>query len=251
MPYSFLTRLPDPDQKIGWWGASSTSASADAGPGFSSVSVTSDQKVMVKRTNSQRVIAKGVAGHKWNIDIRYNPMTEAEFRPVSAFLEAKRGALTPFFVALPQYNTPTNAAWVTDLGNHTFTAASTHSAGATSIHIVGSNSYTINSSSNATDIPRPGEVFTIADSSDTNHTKVYMITHVETRETYATAGSRPSSDAHLRLGISPPLTRDVSTNGTLTFINPLFKVIMPSAVRKYSLNTDNLYSFSLKLEEYL
>ena len=54
-------------------------------------------------------------------------MTEAEFRPVSAFLEAKRGALTPFFVALPQYNTPSNSAWVTDLGNHTFAAASTHS----------------------------------------------------------------------------------------------------------------------------
>jgi hypothetical protein len=26
---------------------------------------------------------------------------------------------------------------------------------------------------------------------------------------------------------------------------------MPTATRKYSLNTDNLYSFGLKLEEYL
>ena len=246
--YSFSTRLPDPGFKRHFSGANEVSGAGDLGPGFASVSVTSDQNVMLKRTNSQRVIAKAVAGHKWTIEIRYHPMTEAEFRPVSAFLEAKRGALTPFFVALPQYNTPSNSAWVTDLGNHNFTAASTHSAGATKIEITGSSSYTVNAQS--TDIPLPGEVFTIADSSDTNHKKVYMITHVETPALYEAGTTAPGTN-NLRLGINPPLVRDVSTNGTLTFINPLFQVIMPSAVRKYSLNTDNLYSFSLKLEEYL
>ena len=251
MPYSFSTRLPDPGYKRHFSGANEVSGAGDVGPGFASVDLTSDQKVMVSRTNSQRVIAKAVAGHKWNIDIKYNPMTQAEFRPVDAFLQAKQGALNPFFVALPQYNTPANSAWVTDLGNHTFTAQAAHTAGETSIEVIGSNSWTANSTTAPTDIPLPGEVFTITDSSNTNHTKVYMITHVETYNIYSTTASQPASTAGLRLGINPPLGKDVTTNGTLNFINPLFKVIMPAATRKYSLNTNNLYQFSLKLEEYI
>lgn len=246
--YSFSTRLPDPGYKRHFSGANEVSGVGDVGPGFASVDLTSDQKVMVSRTNSQRVLAKAVAGHKWNIDIKYHPMTQAEFRPVDAFLQAKQGALNPFFVALPQYNTPANSAWVTDLGNHTFTAASAHSAGVSKIEITGSSSYTVNAGS--TDIPLPGEVFTITDSSNTNHTKVYMITYVETPALYEAGTTAPGTN-NLRLGINPPLAKDVTTNGTLNFINPLFKVIMPAATRKYSLNTDNLYQFSLKLEEYI
>lgn len=250
MPYSFSTRLPDPGYKRHFSGENS--AAGDLGPGFASVDLTSDQKVMVSRTNSQRVIAKAVAGHKWNIDIKYHPMTQAEFRTVDAFLQAKQGALNPFFVALPQYNTPANSAWVTDLGNHTFTSYGTaNTAGATSIHIDGSNSWTANSTTAPTDIPLPGEVFTITDSSNTNHTKVYMITHVETYNIYSTTASRPASASGLRLGVNPPLAKDVTASSTLNFINPLFKVIMPAPTRKYSLNTDNLYQFSLKLEEYI
>ena len=250
MPYTMSDRLPDPAYKRHFSGANEVSGAGDLGPGFASVKLTSDQKTMVSRTNSGRVLAKAVAGQKWMIDIEYHPMTQEEFRPVDAFLQSRQGPLNPFFVALPQYNTPANSAWVTDLGNHTFTAASAHSAGVTSIHIAGSGSYTPNSSTAPTDVPLPGEIFTIADSSDTNHKKAYMITHVETNNIYNTSSSQPSTN-NLRLGISPPLTKDVSTNGTLTFINPLFKVIMPTAVRSYSLNTDNLYKFSLKLEEYL
>ena len=110
--YAFSTRLPDPDYTIGYWGAGAASAdsaaSADHGPGFASVKLTSDQKVMVSRTNSGRVLSKGIAAQKWNIEIDYHPMTQDEFRPIDAFLQSKQGALIPFFVALPQYNTPKN-----------------------------------------------------------------------------------------------------------------------------------------------
>ena len=250
---AFSLRLPDPAYKRHWSGGNLAGTQGDYGPGFASVKVTSDQKVMISRTNSQRVLAKAVAGQKWNIQIDYHPMTQAEFRPVDAYLQMKQGALTPFQVALPQYNTPANAAWVTDLATKTFTAQSAHSAGATSIEITGSGSWASNyNASNdptTTNIPLPGEMFTIADSSDTNHTKVYMITYVETFNTFHV--TQPASSAGLRLGISPPLTKNVSTNGTLNFLTPVFKVIMPTAVRSYSLNTDNLYKFSLKLEEYL
>tara|TARA_B100001059_G_C17784741_1_gene556381 strand:- start:151 stop:957 length:807 start_codon:yes stop_codon:yes gene_type:complete len=265
--YTLSNRLPDPDFQIGYWGAGGgTTSTSDPGPGFASVKLTSDQKVMVSRTNSQRVLAKSQAGQKWNIDIGYHPMTQDEFRPIDSFLQSKQGALTPFFVALPQYNNPKNQKWkdaltgvsgITGMNGqdgspYVFSIQESHAAGETSIHI-GSDNWTPTKMGGTEEVslPRPGEMVTIADSSDTNHTKAYMITHVETNTTYISTDSRPSSNARLRLGVSPPLVKDVSTNGILTFLTPLFKVVLPKAVRSYSLNTNNLYKFSLKLEEYL
>ena len=275
MPYTFSNRLPDPDYKIRYSGEGGDTTNATAGPGFASVKLTSDQKVMVSRTNSGRVLAKGIAAQKWNIDIDYHPMTQDEFRPIDAFLQSKQGALTPFFVALPQYNTPKNTNWVNALkdrridgnpdpayspnpnsGNaFVFHVQLDADAGDTSI-VIGSDSWspTAMGGTEVTNIPNPGEVFTIEDATNSNHKKVNMITHVETNNTYATTNSRPSNSARLRLGISPPLSKSISgasSGRALTFINPLFQVIMPTAVRSYSLNTDNLYKFSLKLEEYL
>lgn len=252
---AFSVRLPDPAYKRHWSGGNVAGTQGDYGPGFASVKLTSDQKVMISRTNSQRVLAKAVGGQKWNIEIDYHPMTQVEFRPVGAYLQMKQGALTPFQVALPQYNTPANTAWVTDLATKTFTAQGLQLAGATNIEIAGNNSWASNyvaaNDPTTTNIPLPGEMFTITDSSDSNHKKVYMITYVETYEIFHAVVTRPSSAAGLRLGVSPPLTKNVSSGATLNFLNPVFKVIMPTAIRSYSLNTDNLYKFSLKLEEYL
>lgn len=252
-------RLPDPGFKRHFTGAATHNNNGDFGPGFKSVKVVSDQKVMMSRTNSQRILSKAVAGQKWNIEIGYNPMTQDEFRPIQAFLQMKQGALTPFFVALPQYNTPANADWVANLTNtdasinsgnpYIFTQPSgtTSAAGSTSLTIYSAN-WANNHAQTPTNIPLPGEMFTIADASNTNHKKTYMITTVETPNVQQ-AGTVPAN--HIRLGISPPLAKEVGQNAVFTFITPLFKVIMPTAIRSYSLNTDNLYSFSLKLEEHL
>ena len=258
------TRLPDPVYKRHFTGKSTHTSSnhGDFGPGFASVGVTSDQKTMVSRTNSQRVLAKAVAGQKWIIDIKYHPMTQLEFRPIDAFLQMKQGALTPFEVALPQYTTPVNTAWVANLTNsdgsinsgnpYVFNAQTTntipHLAGSTTL-LVGSSGWSANHAATPDNIPTPGEMFTITDSSSSNHTKAYMITTVETNNAFNNTASGAANT--IRLGISPPLAKTVSVNAIINFINPLFKVIMPTATRKYSLNTDNLYSFGLKLEEYL
>lgn len=264
--YTLSNRLPDPDYKIGYWGAGGgTSASNDVGPGFASVKLTSDQKILVSRTNSQRVLAKAPAGQKWNIDIGYHPMTQDEFRPVDSFLQSKQGALTPFFVALPQYNTPKNQKWIDALNGQSgvngsdgsdgspfvFKAQGAQAAGSLTIMIGAANwSTTVMGGATEVSLPRPGEMFTITDTADTNHTKVYMITHVENNATYITGTTQPAT-TELKLGISPPLAKTVNSLATINFLTPLFKVIMPSAVRSYSLNTNNLYKFSLKLEEYL
>ena len=258
--FTFSDQLPDPSYKRHTTGANVVGGVGDLGPGFASVKLTSDQKTLISRTNSQRVIARAIAGQKWKIDIGYNPMTRDEFDPVNSFLMMKQGPLTPFFVTLPQYSTPKNANWLSTLtnsngainGGNVFQfstqGGSAQAAGATSL-LIGSPNWNVTAvGSEATSLPSPGEIFTISDTSDSNHTKVYMITYVETRTNYSV--TQPAV-AHMRLGISPPLSRTVSSGSTLNFQNPLFKVIMPTAIRSYSLNTDNLYSFNLKLEEYL
>ena len=267
MSYSFADQLPDPDYKIGWWGAGDAST-GDAGPGFAGVDLTSTQPVLLNRTNSQRVISRGIAGQRWDITIKYHPMTRAEFEPVSTFLLSKQGPLNPFYVKLPQYSTPRNSAWATELSSgdnnsaRTWNVAGAHAAGVKTLKIDSvsaqagiSTDFSLNNTggspvvSNPTNIPAPGDILTITDTSDTNHTKVYMIATVETYYTYAS--TQPATAQTLWLNLTTPLARAITDNSTVDFSAPRFKVILPKAVQQYSLNTENLYSFNLSLQEYL
>ena len=262
MSYTLSNRLPDPTTRYSYWGDDSTYPNTDftdTGPGFSSVKLTSDQKMMMSRTNSQRVLSRAVAGQKWNIGIGYHPMTRSEFEPINAFLLSRQGPLTPFFVSLPQYSTPRNAAWATvvDYANTNtvyFTVTAAHDAGSKRVTFTVPTidpAYTVGNSSVITNIPAQGDIINISDANDTNHTKAYMITAVETKNTNYDGALDNSSTSTLRITLNPPLVRDVTSVGRVTFKDPLFKVILPKAVREYSLNTNNLYKFELKLEEYL
>ena len=96
---SFLDVLPDPSNPIGLGGqALATASGGTAGPGFASVTFSSEAPIQISRTNSGRVITRSIAGHKWNITITYNPMTRDQFEPVYSFLLEKNGRLNPFYV---------------------------------------------------------------------------------------------------------------------------------------------------------
>ena len=105
--------------------------------------------------------------------------------------------------------------------------------------------------------PKPGDFFTITDSSDTLHTKLYRVTRVETDTVYDTAISDPDSNSlptyngseAVRIYFSPSLQRNTYTDASLNFHNPKPRVILSQDVQEYSLNSDNLYSFNIKLEE--
>lgn len=270
---AFLTVLPDPSTKRSYWGAED--ASGDVGPGFASVKLTSDQNMMLTRTNSQRVISRASAGQKWNIDIGYHPMTRAEFNPVYTFLLQQRGPLNPFYVELPQYASSQNALFNTDTNEsgdatyntNTFATTGAESAGSTSVVLTQPTDWKlknaagadITSTANTNDepfnIPAVGDVCSFTDTSNSNHKKVYMVTYVETYFKYNTlpsTGNGESVDSRrIRVGITPPLAKTVSSGSTAKFKGVQFHVILPTAVREYSLGTDNLYKFNLKLEEYL
>ncbi len=343
---SYQDTLPDPNNLISTAGASGTGS---AGPGYVSVDLVSDQKVLISRTNSQRVAARSIAGHKWNINIKYNKLTLADFNPVYTFLLQRMGAIHPFYVSLPQYRTPQDSTFSTFVNPATannvnlfpdtnptqgaagstslllqgrrdgisgavyaintpstanFTTASTYTrvastggggTGATfDVTTTVGNSVTptvkianpgsgYTNSSNITinkdligasaDItfaitindertynwrghgaPSVGDLFTVKDSKASNHTKAYMVTRVETYDHYDSNLSRPA-DYQVRITFTPGLTKSITASGTpndndsFVFYDPKVRVIMPSALQKYSLNVDNLYNFSLKVEE--
>lgn len=229
---AFANRLPDPAYKI--TEAGDNHSSGTTGPGFASVKFTSEQPVSISRTNSGRVISRAIVGHRWKINISYNPMTREEFEPVYGFLLEKRGRLKPFFISLPQYSSPRTST------SGTISVDGGITAGASNFKVDGFGSVTGGL--------RPGDMFNF-NSSNSNHKKAYQITRVLTNSDYLTGGTQPATDERIYY-VTPPIEKAVEDNATLNYgSNTLIRVVQTSDVQEYDLATNNLYQFSLSLEE--
>jgi hypothetical protein len=239
---TFTNILPDPNNSIGDAGQSGGSA----GPGYSAVRLASEHEIMNTRTNSGRLVSRETSGHKWTIDISYNPMTREEFEPIYTFLLQKRGSLSPFFVSLPQYKKPRDTAFALFVASNNFQPVFDGIAGSTNLMIKKTGYVRATHGT-----PKPGDIITITDTSDSNHKKAYQITRVETESNYLVGTTPPEDDnGELRIWFTPSLQRNVeSTTSVINFNNPLFRVILKNDVQEYTLDSSNLYSFSLKLEE--
>jgi hypothetical protein len=234
---SFQNILPDPNNTIG----SAGQVAGTAGPGFASVSLISKQPTIKDKTNSGRLLARAIASHNWEVAIKYNPMVRADFERIYTFLLHRQGGINPFFVSLPQYRVPQSSTFASYAASNNLEATGTILAGATSALIAKSG---YSNTTNGT--PSPGDLFTI-DGANSNHTKTYMVTRVETTADYNTGEAQPSS-TQVRIHFTPGMAKQVSAADDFIFSNPLIKVIAKDT-QNYSLNTNNLYSYSLNLEE--
>lgn len=241
---TFQNILPDPNNYLSEAGSSqSVDTGASLGPGFTSVKFSSKQPTMGTRTNSGRYIARSIAAHSWNIDIGYNSLTRAEFEPVFSFLMSRQGKLNPFFLELPQYLTSQDSTFASSVVTNDVAIAEGSSvpAGRTYFRTSYSGSGT----------PRQGDIFTITDTSNSNHTKAYQVTRVETSTDYNTsfdASTNPGS-GQFRLHFSPPLVSATSDTSVLDFTEPRIRVVQSKDIQEYSLGVDGLYKFSLSVEE--
>ena len=283
MSIAYQTILPDPNNPIGSAGQNT----GTAGPGYASVKLTSKSPIMKTRTNSGRLVGRAIVGHSWEIGLGYNPMTRLEFEPIYNFLLQRRGGLKPFFVSLPQYRVPQDSVFAayalanltivktnlvaTDVlagnnyiiatpGNTTWTnigaPASTSGTPFTATEVgtgtgnvqaaAGSTSLLVDGLTASNGSPSPGDLFTITDANDANHTKTYRVTQIETNTVYDDL--QPQTTERI-IHFIPGLQKATYNNAILNFHNPLIRVTLASDVQEYSLNTEGLYSFSLKLEE--
>ena len=231
---SFNTRLPDPN-----WGVNDAgnahATNFTEGPGFATVKFISNQPTSFSRTNSGRVTTRAIVGQYFSINISYNPMTRAQFEPVYNFLMEKRGRLKPFYVVLPQYKDPqtTTSGTISVQGSITS----------------GDSNFLIDGMDAATGGLKPGDMFNFTDSSDSNHKKAYQIVRVATSSDKLSSDSALDATDERRYYVVPPVQKDVTDNSTIDYGNPMFRVIQNKDVQEYSLGTNNLYTFSLSLEE--
>ena len=283
MTITYQTILPDPNNPIGSAGQNT----GTAGPGYASVKLTSKSPIMKTRTNSGRLVGRAIVGHSWEIGLGYNPMTRLEFEPIYNFLLQRRGGLKPFFVSLPQYRVPQDSVFAayalanltivktnlvaTDVlagnnyiiatpGNTTWTnigaPASTSGTPFTATEVgtgtgnvqaaAGSTSLLVDGLTASNGSPSPGDLFTITDANDANHTKTYRVTQIETNTVYDDL--QPQTTERI-IHFIPGLQKATYNNAILNFHNPLIRVTLASDVQEYSLGTNGLYTFSLKLEE--
>tara|TARA_B110000459_G_C16402528_1_gene399291 strand:+ start:11 stop:730 length:720 start_codon:yes stop_codon:yes gene_type:complete len=231
---SFNTRLPDPN-----WGVNDAgdahATSFTEGPGFATVKFSSQQPVSFNRTNSGRVTTRSIVGQYFKIDITYNPMTRAQFEPVYNFLMEKRGRLKPFFVVLPQYKDPQTAT------NGTISVQGSITSG--------DSNFLIDNMNNVSGGLKPGDMFNFIDSTNSNHKKAYQIVRVASHTDRLASDSALNTSDERRLYVVPPVQKDVADNSTIDYGNVLFRVVQNKDVQEYSLGTNNLYTFSLSLEE--
>jgi len=231
---AFTNRLPDPN-----WGISEAgeghATNYTEGPGFATVKFTANQPVSFSRTNSGRVTTRSIVGHHWSISITYNPMTRDQFEPIYNFLLEKRGRLKPFFVVLPQNADPRTTTSGTISVQGSITA--------------GDSNFLIDGMGSVTGGLRPGDMFNFSDAGNSNHHKIYKVVRVATSTDKLASDSALNSTDERRLYVVPPVEKDVTDNSTLTYASPLFRVVQKADVQEYSLGTNNLYTFSLNLEE--
>ena len=231
---NFTDRLPDPN-----WGVNDAgdghATSFVEGPGFATVKFTSNQPTSFSRTNSGRVTTRAIVGQYFSINITYNPMTRAQFEPVYNFLMEKRGRLKPFYVVLPQYKEPqtTTSGTISVQGSITS----------------GDSNFLIDGMDAASGGLKPGDVFNFTDASDSNHKKVYQIVRVASSTDKLASDSTLNTSDERRLYVVPPVQKDVTDNSTIDYGDPMFRVVQNRDVQEYSLGTNNLYTFSLSLEE--
>lgn len=307
---AFSNVLPDPVNKITDAGVYDNSTGT-AGPGFASSNFQSVRDTQVSRTISGRGVPRSQGSQHWEFSINYNEMTRDQFEPVFSFLLSRNGRRSAFYVALPEYARPRDPTFATCVQSVPIFVYQDSAAGQSSMII---------SHRNIAGSPRPGDLFTIADATNTNHTKAYRVTRCETNTVYETPGL---SSIQRRVHFTPPLTRSISsgfvtktttgvaanvftlnghgmanadmiriisatglqtdttyyatavtpntfsiaatTGGAVVpvtnnitylmlpslviFNNPKVRCILKSDIQEYSLSTDNLFNFSLSLEE--
>lgn len=236
---SFASILPDPANPITDSGY--TDSSGTPGPGFKAVNFTSVTDTQVSRTISGRGVQRDGGSHHWEFTIQYNPMFRYQFDPIDTFLLGRNPRRDPFYVILPQYSKPKDSWMASYLGGTgTITAALT---------AAGSNTILATLPLSPLGKLRPGDMFTVSDPNDFLHQKIYKVTAVETFTDYQGGTTAPTA-SQFRLHFAPPLVRSITSTSTkLNFINPKFRVIAKSDTQEHSLDTENLYSFSLACEE--
>lgn len=197
-------------------------------PGFTSVGFQQNTTTKSVQTQSGRSIRATNATTLWSGTLAFPPMSQAEFRPIQAFIALAQGRLNEFDIVIPTVSTSQSPNAGTVIASVDDDSATQNKSGATEINIT-----TNIASGNAF---KAGDVVRFA-----NHTKVYMVT--------TDCNTTPSGNA--TLNIQPALVEDLTDGETLTTNDVPFRMHLTNDVQEYQYATNNLVNYEIDVREVL
>ena len=191
-------------------------------PGFSGVNFKMNSLTKRTRAASGRIIRATNQTMLWSGTLAFPPMTEAEFRPIQAFIAQAEGGLNEFDIVIPSVSDSLspNAPAVTA------TVSGAHSAGdetiSISTNVLGGNAF------------KAGDLVRFA-----NHTKVYM----------CSSDINTAGDGSATLNIKPGLVEALVTSESITTSAVPIRMILSQDVQEFSYGVDNLIAYEIDVEE--
>lgn len=191
-------------------------------PGFSGVNFKMNSLTKRTRAASGRIIRATNQTMLWSGTLAFPPMTEAEFRPIQAFIAQAEGGLNEFDIAIPSLSDSLspNAPLVTA------SVSGAHSAGdetiSISTNVLGGNAF------------KAGDLVRFA-----NHTKVYM----------CSSDINTDGSGNATLNIKPGLVEALVTSESITTSAVPIRMILSQDVQEFAYGVDNLIRYEIDVEE--
>jgi len=192
------------------------------GEGFVSANFKSNNITKRSQTASGRYIRETSATTLWSVTLATPTLTQAQARPIQAYIARCRGGINEFDIILPEisYSVANSVYHSTVL-----TCANT-SGGATAVNFT--------SGANNATVIKAGDVVRFS-----NHTKVYM----------ATTDITTDGSGNGTLNIEPALIEAVTTSHTIIHNAVPFRMIMDQDVQEYIYTLEGYTAFELEMVE--
>ena len=200
-------------------------------PGFTAMNFRQIDETKTTKTQSGRIIRHGNATTRFGATLTYPIMTQAEARPIKAFIAQLKGGLNDFDVVLPDISTPLGEAT-----SNPFDMRSSAAAGATTVSIRFADSSLDDSTEGSKTYLKAGDLIRFS-----GHTKVYMVT----------ADVTSNSAGELSIAFTPALVNAVAVNETITTNDVPMRVHLANNIQEFTHGTDSLISLEIDVEEVL
>jgi hypothetical protein len=193
-------------------------------PGFSRAKFNQNTTTKTTTTQSGRSIRATNSTTLWTATLSFPTMSQAEFRPIQAFIVQAKGPLNEFDIVIPTVSESQS------------TVAASVVANVDGAHSVGDTAIAISTNQSAQTVLKAGDVVRFA-----NHTKVYM----------ATTDVNSDLSGNATLNIEPPLVENLVDLEGITTNNVPFRMILANDLQEFNYGTNNLVNYEIDVEEVL
>lgn len=197
-------------------------------PGFSSIGFQQNTTTKSVQTQSGRSVRATNATTLWSGTLTFPPMTQAEFRPIQAFIALAQGRLNEFDIVIP-----TISESQATLAGSLVASVDGDSSGANN---AGDTSININTNLASSNALKAGDVVRFQ-----NHTKVYMVT----------TDVNTDANGNAIMNIQPALVEAVSNAETITTNNVPFRMHLTNDVQEFEYGTNQLVNYEIDVREVL